>query len=567
MSKALFICFRKLQNRNFKELGEAIAKRLEPDNVTATQPYIFSDKNTFTLIYNPSPTIKTDGPSLCLGMSDGSDSLFIPNSPLPDGSYALFRAGEEMAEASSDFAASRTMWYYKSEEIFMVSTSQRMAIAFFGNFELNNKACGWFLSSGTLGPGHSWDKRLQIVPPRTRLLLNRNSWEFKIEKNVNFGFNTDAETVKDAVSHKQKLIDVVQKAVESLHIIPSQWTLALSGGMDSRSLLFHLQNPELRAVTWGLKMAMNQATSDARIGKKLAKKTNVPHQYAEMDYKEGSFPTLINRFIQASEGRIDHLAGYLDGLQLWGDLSETGRGVIRGYDAFGRKPPVKNEHQVRRTCNLSITTSQTTIPEKFRITENDIPLHLSRNDGETLEDWRDRLWLQHRTPVTTAALEDIKLSYVEIVNPLLSEQVVRAVQSLPVTLRNDKKVWDTITSEMFPGIPFAKREAVQEVGEVLNLKDVEDYICDTLRNHKDSTIFPKSFLNYLIDSYGSDYQKESFRRGLRKLIKAYLPKFIENIIRANVNTGFLSNQWLATRTFMILRINEMLVEDAKIGDI
>ena len=565
MSKALFVCFRKSQIQNFNKLGEAIAKRLEPDNVIAAPPYIFSDKKTFSLVYNPSSTINTKGGSLCLGMTDAIDDLFVPNTPIPNGSYALFRSGKELAEASSDFAGSRTMWFYKSEDLFLVSTSQRMAIAFLGNLKLNDKACGWFLSSGTLGPGYSWDQRLQIVPPRTRLLLSRRDWELNIEKNANFSFNIDNETVKDRISYKKKLSGIVEKAVEGLRINPSEWILALSGGMDSRSLLFHLHNPDLKAVTWGLKAAMNQPTSDASIGKRLSKMTNVPHHYAEMDYKNGSFPKLIERFIQASEGRIDHLAGYLDGLQLWGDLSQTGRGVIRGYDAFGRKPPVKNEHQVRRTCNLSITTSQAPIPEKFRIVESDIPTHLNRNNGETLEDWRDRLWLQHRTPITTAALEDIKLAYVEIVNPLLSEQVIRSVQSLPVTLRNDKKIWDTITSEMFPGIPFAKREAVQEVGEILNLPDVRDYICNTLRIHEDSTIFPKSFLLYLANSYGSDYQKESFRRGARKWIKAYLPKFIENFIRANVNSGFLSNQWLATRVFMILKINEMLVEDAKIA--
>ena len=88
---------------------------------------------------------------------------------------------------------------------------------------------------------------------------------------------------------------------------------------------------------------------------------------------------------------------------------------------------------------------------------------------------------------------------------------------------------------------------------------------DLVIDYEDSEIFPKSFLDHLIESYSKDYQKESFRRGLRKLIKAYMPKKIENIIRANVNSGFLSHQWLATRTFMVLKINEMYVEDANVG--
>lgn len=568
MAKALFVCFRNPKIEDFKELGANISKRLEPDNVSASKPYVHFGKKTFTLIYNPAPTIRTDGASICLGMCENQDKLFVPNSPLPIGSYALFREGNDYIEAATDYAASRTMWYYHNDDIFIASTSQRMAVAFLGDFQLNEKACGWFLCSGTLGPGLSWDKRLRIVPPRTRIVLDRQNWKLNLKDDANFDFTGVPEEVVDAESYKETLSKAVKNAVVNLNIDPSQWTLALSGGMDSRSLLYHLQDENLRAVTWGLKMAMNQPTSDARIGKKLAGMTGVPHKYAEMDYKEGSFPKLIDRFIKAGEGRIDHLAGYLDGLELWGDLSATGRGIIRGYDAFGRKPPVTNEYQVRRTCNLITSEDKIgEIPEKFYISKSDIPSHLHRGSEETLEDWRDRLWLQHRTPITTASLEDIKLAYVEIVNPLLSQKVVQTVQSLPVELRNNKKVWETIISEMFPKVPLAKREAVQEVGEILNLDDVRDYVCNTLRDSEDSDIFPKEFLDHLIDSYSKNYQKESFRRGLRKLIKAYMPKKVENMIRANVNSGFLSYQWLATRAFMILKINEMYLQDSKVGEV
>ena len=566
MAKALFVCFRNTQNKDFKELGANIAEQIEPDNVSGSKPYIHFGKNTLTLIYNPSSTITTKGASVCLGMCESQDKLFVPNSPLPIGSYALFREGDGYIEAATDYAGSRTIWYYHDQDIFIATTSQRMAIAFLGDFQLNEKACGWFLCSGTLGPGLSWDKRLQIVPPRTRLLLDCENWKLNLDHDVNFNFEVNQEKKEDLGSYKETLSTAVKNAVDNLNIDPSQWTLALSGGMDSRSLLYHLQDENLRVVTWGLKMAMNQPTSDARIGKRLAELAGVPHQYAEMDYRERSFPRLIDRFIKAGEGRIDHLAGYLDGLELWGDLSSSGRGIIRGYDAFGRKPPVTNEYQVRRTCNLITSEDKIgTIPEKFYIAKSDIPAHLRRKPQETLEDWRDRLWLQHRTPITTASLEDIKLAYVEIVNPLLSQKVVQTVQSLPVELRNNKKVWETIIFEMFPKVPLAKREAVQEVGEILNLVDVKNYICDTLRTHVDFEIFPKSFLDHLVESYSKDYQKESFRRGLRKLIKAYMPKKIENLIRANVNSGFLSHQWLATRTFMVLKINEMYIEDANVG--
>ena len=566
MAKALFVTFRNPRADDLTEFGEAIAKRLAPDNVSASSPYIYSDQKTFTLIYNPAPTIKTDGASICMGLCEDSDNLFVPDTPLPNGSYALFRADKDKVEVASDYAGSRTIWYYQDNDIFIASTSQRMAIAFLGDLQLNEKACSWFLCSGTLGPGLSWDQRLQIVAPKTRLLLVREGWDLKIEKDTDFSFNSNETKELDSSSYKKKLENTVETAIENLRIDPSQWTLALSGGMDSRCLLYYLKDENLHTVTWGIKEAMDMPSSDAQIGKKLAGMTNVPHRYAEMDFKTGSFEKMIDRFIQAGEGRIDHLAAYLDGLELWGDLSETGRGIIRGYDAFGRKPPVTNEYQVRRTCNLIMSDyTQAEIPEKFYISEKDIPTYLNRNKNESLKDWRDRLWLQHRTPITTAALEDIKLAYVEIVNPLLSKEVIRLVQSLPVEMRDNKKIWDVIVSDMFPGVPFARREAIQEVGDVLNLPDVRNYVRNSLLTEKDSSLFSKSFLTYLAENYSKDQQKEAKRRRLRRLIMAYLPKWVENMIRARIKPGTLSHQWLATRTLMILKIKDMLTEDAKVG--
>lgn len=61
-----------------------------------------------------------------------------------------------------------------------------------------------------------------------------------------------------------------------------------------------------------------------------------------------------------------------------------------------------------------------------------------------MSDWRDRLWLQFRTPYVTAALDDIKTAYVEIVNPLLCREVVETVQRLPIVLRENKIVFRQI---------------------------------------------------------------------------------------------------------------------------
>jgi hypothetical protein len=99
------------------------------------------------------------------------------------------------------------------------------------------------------------------------------------------------------------------------------------------------------------------------------------HRYFTVQSGHISFETTLERFLQASEGRIDHLSGYLDGLSLWSEIAGTGRGVLRGYDAFGRKPPVRNEYQVRRANELLIADDyhSAPIPAEFAVNASDIP--------------------------------------------------------------------------------------------------------------------------------------------------------------------------------------------------
>lgn len=565
MAKAILACYKNPQLIDFEKFGRAAAARLAPDNVVASDPYISFDEKVKTLIYNPTPTIRTKGRSICLGMAEKLDDLFVPSSSLPEGSYALFRVGEDKIEIASDYASSRTIWYYSDKDVFLASTSQRLIVSFLGNLEFNEKACGWFLSSGTLGPGLSWDTRIKMLPPRTSLFLDRKAWAISFERDDNYEFRVESDGF-DKSYFERNLEQAVQSSISNLNIQASQWTLALSGGMDSRGLLYYLPHENLNSVTWGLRSSMKFPRSDASIAKRLADVTGIGHYYAETDYKKQSFPTVLDRFLSAGEGRIDHFGGYLDGLEIWGDLSGSGRGVVRGYDAFGRKPPVTTEYQVRRTCNLA--TSQYApdqLPDKFFISESEIPEHLNKKDGESLEDWRDRLWLQYRTPITTAALEDIKLAYVEIINPLLCKDVVRSVQDLPKGLRTNKKVWDSIISKMYPSVPYACMDATQEVGEVLSQPDVKEYICDGLLGSEQIDFLTKPFADFLVDNYDSNRNKDALRQKLRTLIIAYMPRKVENLIRARIGPSPLSNQWLAIRCFMVSKIREMYTKDSKIA--
>ncbi|MAU72702.1 MAG: hypothetical protein CML04_11470 [Pseudozobellia sp.] len=563
MAKALLACYKNTVPEQLDSIAHEICERIKPDNCFATAPRVVIENKVLSVVYNPSASLTTQGCNICLGVCDDESQIFEVGAELPNGSYALFKVGESKLEIASDFASSRTLWYYNDDEVFIASTSQRMIISLLGNFQINKKACAWFLSSGTLGPRLSWDKRIKMVEPRTRLLFDRTAWKLVVNKDISYDFENSVEFKSEDSFHRENFENIVESSIKSLKLNPSQWTLALSGGMDSRGLLYHLRDKKLNTVTWGHSKALKTSLTDAQIAKMLAKYCEIDNEYAQMDFKNGSFSSTIDRFISAGEGRLDHLAAYFDGLKIWGNLSKKGRGVIRGYDAFGRKPPVTNSFQVFRNCNLLISSyASPIIPKSFRVGEEDIPKDLHRKKNESLENWRDRLWLQHRTPITTAALEDIKLSYVEVINPLLNKNIVQAVQNLPIKLRNNKSIWYSIVSKMFPEIPFAKREAVEEVGEVLSLPEVRDYICQGLSTYESNQIFEKEFIELLVNSYTEDKERYDIKRRLRRLVLAYLPKKAENLIRSRLKPSRVSNKWIAFRVLMILKVNEMYLKDA-----
>ena len=58
---------------------------------------------------------------------------------IPDGSYALFRSDENKVELITDVVGSRTIWYVRTEDAFIASTSQRAIIFFSSGFSAKRR--------------------------------------------------------------------------------------------------------------------------------------------------------------------------------------------------------------------------------------------------------------------------------------------------------------------------------------------------------------------------------------------------------------------------------------------
>jgi hypothetical protein len=534
-----------------------------PDNITALPPKIVDDQGIIFGIFNPSSSIFIKDSSICLGSIFGQvNEWWKPLQEYPDGSFALFRGNSRYVEILSDVVASRTIWYFKNDNIFIASTSQRAIIIFLKSFQFNEAVIPWILSTGNFGPEHAWDSRIKRLNGDSSIILDRLYWTLTTKVNDH---SFSPLKVSDQ-EHNILLRQALKDTFESIELDYSKWVLPLSGGFDSRGILCLLKDiDELKTITWGLNSSLFKKSNDAYIASSLANFLSLQHEYYEIDISNESIERIFNRFFICGEGRIDHISGYMDGFEIWRTLFERGvYGIIRGDEGFGWLP-VSSPLDVRRGLGISLWSDFPNLRnlEEFGITGQNLPSSFDRKQEESLEMWRDRLYHQFRIPVILAALNDLKLPYVEIMNPLLSRRIIHQVRILPDHLRTDKNLYRKIIRSLSPNIGFAKYQAIDTSENILRTKKVVDFFREELAAYYVESIFPRKFIRYIIDNienFNKDDRKE--RRTIKYIIQPYVPAWIRNKARNTFMKLRMDFNVLAFRAYMICRMKKMLAEDA-----
>ena len=117
---------------------ETIISRTIPDNIRPRSPKIVIEGNVIYGISNPANSILERGKSVLLGLAFGDhEKWWEPGGQIPDGSYSIFRSDEQNTEVLTDVLATRSVWYYHDEEIFIASSSQRAIVMMLVNFKFN----------------------------------------------------------------------------------------------------------------------------------------------------------------------------------------------------------------------------------------------------------------------------------------------------------------------------------------------------------------------------------------------------------------------------------------------
>ncbi len=571
MSKIVLVCLRTPTQSRMEATRHHLERFLEslrPDHlIDASMAIADDERGLFLGVFNPVADTLRRCSAYAGWLMDCRDRWWKTRTEVPDGSFALFRSDDERIELFADYAASRTIWIAKTEDVFVASTSQRAIPWFLGSFEPNHCAITWMLSSGSLGPGQSWDRRARALVPAGSALLDRGSWNLLVnDPPVTFRLDPVADTV-----HASRARTALSETFAALDIDQSKWVLPLSGGHDSRAILLRMQDRGgLKCITWGLREAPSKPGTDAAIARKVADLLGLSHQYFETDLTDEPVDRILERFLVAGEGRLDHISGYMDGFKLWRTLSERGAvGIIRGDHGFGHRV-VSNADEARLRVGMTLWADYRNVPTLAHLNlqhlgEQRLPRHLEQHPGESAADWRDRLFHAFRIPSVYAALNDLKAPYLEIVSPLLVRRIVALARSHPEHLRTGKKLFRDLADVSIP-VAYADAHATETPDAALAHASMMELLLDEVSSSRTREILSSDFASFVTTRL---LEPSKPRRGLsryatlKRSFKNRLPKLLTAPFARPRGWRTLSARRLALRSFLISRMVERLQRDAQ----
>ena len=445
------------------------------------------DSSSFYGIQNSEGVAKPEKDRLVIGWihHSESDNADVFNSEA-DGSYAIIKNTEDKISFFSDQFSSRTLWYYFDDNKLVISTSQRAVIALKGSFNLNEETLAWYLSSGTQGPFISWDQDINQVLPNIEYKLNLNDWHLDLEQKPGMDLPSSGSTKMD------DYLDIYKdKVTQSLDQIINEYPkgqvlMPLSGGLDSRLLLSLSRNADiddkLTLVNWGIPK-YEDALNDKVAAQRLAKFYNKDLLDMSLPIKIDDYDQILNLFVEASEGRIDHFNAFTDGFKMWNDFFQRGyQAIVRGDIPFVTEIYL-NRLQIKSKMGLSSFINSTNINnfnvKKYSKLQNeDLTKRLK---GESLIRWRDRTYSSIRVPLLLAAYSHQTSGFVENRTPMMSWSLFKLYMGLPDKEKGDKlhikKLWQKYDHS---GVSSHVIDSLLPMESYFNNREGKKYLFDKL---------------------------------------------------------------------------------------
>jgi hypothetical protein len=257
----------------------------------------------------------------------------------------------------------------------------------------------------------------------------------------------------------------------------------------------------------------------------------------------------------------------MDGFKIWKHLFESGyQGIIRGDQAFGNRA-VSDAQGVYTNIGLHLLSdfdNLSPVSDVLQQYGQSRPSIFQKRKDESLEGWRDRVSAEFEIPVIFAALNDLKLSYVEIVNPFLSRKIIQRVRQLPDDKRTNKGLFKKIILAMNPNIPFAQTRAIATTKDCLNMPEVIDYIREELDTDYAKSLLPEPLIRFILQNMKvTNLGKRKKSLPFYQLIRKNISLVVKKIRKHKSKKKTLNINILALRSCLICRMNKLLSADAK----
>ena len=532
---------------------------LAPPGLQPREAVISRHKQACLAALNPSPNTEVLQSAVSVGVrSEPGNEWAFPGTDIPDGSFGLLRADEHTLQLVTDPTGSRTIWYLQAEDYFIASTSQRAIVVLARSFQLNPQASAWMLSTGSLGPWHSWDDRIRMVPPNSIVSLNLSSWRLA-EDTRQYEYRAEERSEGYFVNELQ---DRLSDVFATIGNYPPDWVVPLSGGIDSRGIMLWLPDPKrFKYVTWGSEAANGNDKSDAVVAASLARKYGLEHRYVPLQERIGNPEAFFAKFVAAGEGRITNISGYLDEFRFWEALhADNCPGVLRGDQVFGG-PPLRRPIQVlelQKLCTLSdMQAPFSSLANHFP--DQRVPEELQRRAGETLDEWRCRAELRFRAPVVRAALNDLKYPYTDVVNPLQFRPVLDLVVRMPDRFRTGKKLFARLVVEREPDVPLAANVAIVRASDVIGEKTTHEFLMDGISTLDSDVYLPAELLRH-VRALGSSVGRDG--RNGTGTSRTSLWQRARNRARFYVGGATITAPQLLLRSYLAIAMSRTLTNDA-----
>ena len=570
MAKALLIAWRDPKRRSItEEQVRKLATALAPDNISPREPLVFSDEQDLVAVFQPSPSWPPHEGNVAVGtLLKPAGEWWTVGGDIPEGSFALYRRDAKYVELVTDMLACRSVWYALTPEMFVASSSQRAVIACLRSFDPDPNALAWMLSQGSIGLGNSWDRRIRPLRWSSRLRLDRVAWSLTVESEP-IQHAPEDRTYEEA---KAALASVIDSAVARLDGDMQHTLLLLTGGTDSRFILYGMMDRGVKTLTWGLSDDLKRRHSDAWLAVQLAKRYHLNHEFRSIDEPvTESVDTILSRYVALSEACADNFTGYLDGMRIYKQFYEEGvESMVRGEAAVGYYA-LDDEFEIRRRFELFTLADYSNLSGSWmkQFASQAIPDELRRRPDESLTTWCDRLLMTEKLPKQMAALNEIKTWYCEIHNPLMARSVVAEGLRQTDAQRGNRKLHHDIVHDRCPDLEFARDVTPSRRKRgVLRTRPYVDVMRATLDTGDARELLSPDLVDFLLTNLSEQETEGLTRKRLRAQITRYLPEELKKLLRRAAapsdNRPKMDFNVLAFRAFLAVRMHRLLRADAKL---